>query len=179
MESKTALVLGGAKCVHEDIAAALALFTPDVIVAVKDIGITYPKYDYWATLHPERLPKELGQRRASGLVDPVCIYTYAVRGVGNLGVPIKTLKITGGSSGMLGTEVALLHAARVVLTGTPLDPKQVHYRRPRKDGWKAAVHYRKVWTDDYPRLKDRVRSMSGWTKELLGAPTKEWLEGRT
>jgi hypothetical protein len=28
-----------------------------------------------------------------------------------------------------------------------------------------------------PHIKDKVRSMSGWTKELLGEPPPEWLNG--
>jgi hypothetical protein len=174
----TALVLGGAACVHDDIKAALQLFTPDIIVAVKDIGITWPKVDYWATFHPERLPKELGVRRASGLPDPKEIWTYRQPPKGSsFGIPIKILKTKGGSSGLLGTEGALDVADRIVLCGIPLDPGQVHYKRPRRGGWPPAKMYRLAWTVALPRIKDKVRSMSGWTKEVLGAPTLEWLGG--
>lgn len=172
-----ALVLGGAQCVHDDIAAAQALFKADIIMAVKDIGITWPHIDYWATYHPERLPKELGQRRAAGLPDPKAIFTYHVRIPPSLDLPIRVMKTKGGSSGLLGTEAALLVADKAVLCGIPLDPKQVHYRRPKKGGWPPAAMYRKAWDVAYPQLKNRVRSMSGWTRELLGAPDAEWLRG--
>ena len=171
-----ALVLGGAQCVYNDIAAAQAMFKPDIIVAVKDIGITWPHVDYWATLHPERLPKELKQRRDAGLPDPKAIYSYRMRVPSGLGIEIRVLDTPGGSSGMLGTQAALLVADKAVLVGIPLDPKQVHYCRPKKGGWPPANMYRKVWTEAHPKLKDRVRSVSGWTRDLLGAPTKEWLE---
>jgi hypothetical protein len=177
---KTAMVLGGAQCVHDDIKAAQELFTADIIVAVKDIGITWPNVDYWATFHPERLPKELGERRKAGLPDPKEIWTHQInrpKGQAALGVPIKILRIRGGSSGLLGTEGALAVADRIVLCGIPLDPGQVHYKRPRRGGWPPAKMYRLAWNEVYPKLKDRVRSMSGWTKELLGAPTVEWLNG--
>jgi hypothetical protein len=39
----------------------------------------------------------------------------------------------------------------------------------------AYESYRKGWERKLPDIKDRVRSMSGWTKELLGKPTKGWL----
>lgn len=172
-----ALVLGGAQCLHDDVKAALQLFTPDIIMAVKDIGITWPKVDYWATLHPERLPKELAQRRAANLPDPKAIYTYkGLAAAQGLGIEIRHLATKGGSSGLLGTEAALLVADKAVLVGIPLDPKQVHYRRPKKGGWPPATMYRQAWKAVYPQLKGRVRSMSGWTKELLGAPTLEWLQ---
>lgn len=171
-----ALVLGGAQCLHEDVAAAQKLFKADIIVAVKDIGITWPHVDYWATFHPERLPKELAQRRAAGLPDPKKVYTYRLRVPDKLNIPMQIIDTKGGSSGMMGTEVALLVADKVVLCGIPLDPKQKHYRRPKKEGWPAALVYRKAWKAAYPKLKGRVRSMSGWTKELLGEPTEEWLK---
>lgn len=172
----TALVLGGAECVHKDIEDALQLFTPDIIVAVKDIGITWPKYDYWATLHPERLPKEITVRRKLGLPDPKEVWTYRVVPKSlDIGIPLKILKTRGGSSGLLGTEGALDVANRIVLCGIPLDPKQVHYKRPRRGGWPPAKMYRLAWEQALPKIKGRVRSMSGWTKEVLGAPTIEWL----
>lgn len=177
-----ALVLGGAACLHDDIVAANKLFKPDVIVAVKDIGITWPSYDYWATLHPERLPKELGQRRAAGLPDPKAVYSYrshtgprGSRSTRGLGIEMRVIALTGGSSGMLGTWAALLHADKVVLAGIPLDPKQMHYSRPKRGGWPAAMLYRKQWTAEHKKFKGRVRSMSGWTSELLGTPSQEWL----
>jgi len=171
-----ALVMGGAQCLFEDIAAAEKLFKPDIIVAVKDIGITWPHVDHWVTYHPERLPKELAERRRAGLPDPGQIWAYQVPRKSGIDLPIKALTSTkGGSSGLLGTEVALIVATKAVLCGIPLDPKQVHYRRPRKGGWPPGQTYRLAWKAIYPKLKHRVRSMSGWTRELLGAPTKEWL----
>ena len=173
----TALVMGGAKCVYEDIEAALKLFKPDVIVAVKDIGVTWPHVDHWVTYHPERLPKELAERRKAGLPDPGKIWSYMRQKKSGIDLPIHVMNTRGGSSGLLGTDVALAVADKVVLCGIPLDPDQVHYRRPKKGGWPPARAYRLAWTEAHPRLKDRVRSMSGWTRKTLGEPTEEWLHG--
>ena len=148
----------------------------DSIVAVKDIGITYPHVDHWVTYHPERLKRELAQRRQLGYSDPKFIWTYdRIRLKDDLGVPIKRIGRKGGSSGYMGMWVGLEVADKVVLCGIPMDPKMPHYRRPKKRGWPEAEMYRKVWLDNLPLLKDRVRSMSGWTKDLLGAPTADWL----
>ena len=171
-----ALVLGGAKCVHEDIAAAEKLFKADIIVAVKDIGITWPHVDHWATYHPERLPKELAERRRAGLPDPGRIWSHITPKKSGINLPITALQVRGGSSGFLGVHVALLHATRVVICGIPLDPAQVHYKRPKKGGWPPAKAYRMAWTEALPKFKDRVRSMSGWTRQVLGAPDAEWLK---
>lgn len=172
-----ALVLGGARCVYDDIAAAQKLVTTDIVVAVKDIGITWPTPHYWATLHPERVPKELAERRRSGLPDPIAIYTYNKRIPKGIDLPYHVVDLKGGSSGLLGVMVALEVADKAVVCGVPLDPRQPHYRRPKKQGWPPATMYRIAWKQVHSKLKDRVRSMSGWTRELLGEPTAEWVNG--
>jgi hypothetical protein len=171
-----AIVLGGAACLHEDMQAAFELFAPDVVIAVKDIGITYPHIDHWVTYHPERLPKELAIRRSKGLADPLFVWTYdkiAIRP--KIGIEFRTVKHRGGSSGFMGMAVACIVADRAVLCGIPMDPKQKHFSRPKKQGWPEATYYRRVWSEHHDEYKDRVRSMSGWTKEIFGAPTQEWL----
>jgi hypothetical protein len=129
------------------------------------------------TYHPERLPKELAERRRLGLPDPGQIWAHQVPRKPGIDLPIKVKTTKGGSSGLLGTEVALEFADKVVLCGIPLDPTQVHYRRPKKGGWPPATMYRLAWQQVHSKLKHRVRSMSGWTREFLGAPTEEWLKG--
>lgn len=171
-----AIVLGGAQCLHEDIETALAMFNPDVVVAVKDIGITYPHIDHWVTYHPERLPKEVHIRRSKGLADPLYVWTYdkiTVRP--KVGIEFRTVKHRGGSSGFMGMVVACIVADKAVLCGIPMDPKQKHFSRPKKQGWPEANYYRRVWSEHHGEYKDRVRSMSGWTREIFGAPSKEWL----
>ena len=171
-----ALVLGGASNVYDDTKAALALFTPDVIVAVKDIAITYPKVDHWVTYHPERLVRELPRRRLSGLPDPIAVWMHeGGRMASNLGIQVKHLPHRGGSSGFMGMVVGCKVADKAVLCGIPMDPNLKHFSRPKPRGWPEGMFYRQVWIKHLPEFKDRVRSMSGWTRELLGAPTKEWL----
>jgi hypothetical protein len=38
------------------------------------------------------------------------------------------------------------------------------------------ANFQKGWTAKFNEIKHKARSMSGWTKDLLGAPTKEWIE---
>jgi len=176
---KTALILGGAKCLYDDVEAALKLFTPDIVIAVKDIGITYPIIHHWVTFHIDRTPRELATRRATGLRDPECIWHHAkARNVPYLDVPTRKIVVKGGSSGMMGVLCALeLGVDKAVLTGIPLDPAMPHYHR-RKHGkpWRDATLYRAFWKQEAPTFNDRVRSMSGYTKELLGEPTAKWFK---
>lgn len=172
-----AIVLGGAACLHEDMGAAFSLFKPDVVVAVKDIGISYERVDHWCSYHPERFPKEIARRRAAGFPDPLYLWTYdriAVRP--KVGIEYRTVPHRGGSSGFMGMAVACIVADRAVLCGVPMDPTQKHFSRPKKHGWPEAMYYRRVWSEHYDAYRHKVRSMSGWTREIFGAPTKEWLE---
>ena len=81
----------------------------------------------------------------------------------------------GGSSGLLATRVAVadLNSPKVVLCGVPQDDR-AHFDRPGK--WRHADSFVESWEAIVPRIRDRVRSMSGWTREVFGAPTREWLE---
>lgn len=75
-----------------------------------------------------------------------------------------------GSSSLLGVMAALdLGYRKIILCGCPLYGKNQRgrdYNKQYAEGWK----YR------YEMIKPFCRSMSGWTLELLGPPTKEWFE---
>lgn len=93
----------------------------------------------------------------------------------HLGLPLRYVPCIGGSSGMLGVQVAQqMGAERIVICGIPMT------NTPRFDdakGWEEAGSYLDAWEKGRDDLKGYVRSMSGWTQELLGAPTVEWLNG--
>jgi|APCry1669192522_1035417.scaffolds.fasta_scaffold01538_6 hypothetical protein len=173
---KTALVLGGGASVWEDLEAAQDLFQPDWIAAVNDIGTRWPGgLNFYVTLHADKMCDWRKARADRGFKPALCH-------VGNEGAPgidkvmdYRWPGMTGsGSSGLFAAKVALDHGAdRVVLAGVPMQAAQSHFYGGGTwsdcssfiDGWRAAL----------PFIKDSVRSMSGWTKEILGAPTPEWL----
>lgn len=74
-----------------------------------------------------------------------------------------------GSSALLGCLASIqMGYKKIILCGCPLEglnDKKSPYSMFRQ-GWK--FHFNKV--------KDNVRSMSGWTQQLLGGPTEEWLK---
>lgn len=175
-----ALVIGGAGSVFQDIRAVEQLLgKPPVVVAVKDIGIAYPQVDHWCTYHADRIPKELPQRQYLMWPMPKCIWTnYGARISFECPTEIKRIKLQGGSSGLLGAVVGLVVAEKAVLAGIPMDPSMRHFN-DRKKGkpWDDGRLYWKHWQECLPILKDRVRSISGRTRELLGKPTLEWKDG--
>lgn len=175
-----ALVLGGAANVYDDMHAALRLFgEPDVYVGVKDIGWEHPKVTHWCSYHVDRIPRELEKRRSLGYPDPERIWTYKGVRAPKMQVPVYFHKVRGGSSGLLGAYVGTIVAERAVLCGIPMDMDMPHYHM-RKHGkaWKEGRLYKPHWQSAESELKNKVKSMSGWTKELLGEPSWEWVHGR-
>ena len=87
----------------------------------------------------------------------------------------------GGSSGLLAVTVALelgkenQDQLRIVLAGVPMDPAAGNFRAPSVP-WAEATVYHPAWEERAEALKKNVRSMSGWTAELLGKPTAAWLQ---
>ena len=161
------LILGGAYCVFEDIEASQELFLPDVVVAVNDIGIYVEQVDHWCTMHPEKMPAWAKQREAHGFEKPN-MWTATHKAKEGF-----TLVNSMGGSGILGVNLAkFLNASKIILAGIPMT-QDAHFNK--KHGWIEATLYRQFWRGEksYPKW---VRSMSGWTKEMYGEPTEEWLK---
>jgi hypothetical protein len=90
-----------------------------------------------------------------------------------------------GSSTLYGVMLAMkLGYQKVIVAGSPLlgrqrvpwpdeEPNHQNTLSVHPYGYAA---YRGGWLSEQPVIMDRVRSVSGWTMELLGEPTVEWLE---
>jgi len=169
-----ALILGGAANVHDDAKAALELFTPDLVLAVNDIGTVWPgPIDAYCSLHPEKFPAWLATRAANGHAPPGSLWTSEGR-QRRATLPVRTVRCHGGGSGMLAVKVAReLGATHIVLAGMPMAHGYAHFHDPKP--WFAARLYQRFWVRDQGQLRIDTRSMSGLTRELLGYPTQEWL----
>lgn len=176
------LVVGRADGVWTEYEQALKLGQFDLLMAINRAGRDCPaRVQHWVSYHPHLIPHWIEQRHALGLPEHAAvlwsgIYQGQKVGVGRCGFPIQYVNSNGGSSGKLAVDVCLegLNADRVVLCGCPLERSA---RYDDSTAWTEAEVYRAAWLEEHDRLKDRVRSMSGWTQELLGAPTPEWLNG--
>ena len=173
------LVLGSAATVVGDVTALPGDTERAYIVGVNRVGIHFPYMDHWASLHPECFHRDRG--------GPGWLLQRAERGHGTFpvtwgpaskpGTASCTLATAGrGSSGYFGVEVAKhLGADRIVLCGIPMTPTE-HF--DGDEPWEMANAHWKHWLREHERGKlDGVRSMSGRTRDLLGAPTTEWLRG--
>lgn len=88
-----------------------------------------------------------------------------------------------GTSGLYAVQIAMeeLGFDGVILAGCPIDaaagtlaPENSLMTDPAR-----VSKYRPEWLKALPDIGTRTRSMSGWTRDLLGAPTGEWLRSLT
>lgn len=172
----TAIVIGGASCVWEDVEKARRLFEPDAFLVTNDMTVLWPeRIDYMCSLHPEKILEWLNHRNKHGFAPPGEVWSHkqgGPRGVLHRGVD-RTTPDWAGSSGLFACKVAIEQDfKKIVVCGVPILANSLHIVRNKH--WSAAVAFQSGWKRNKHFLKDKVRSMSGWTKEFLGEPTPEW-----
>lgn len=178
----TAVVIGGAACLHDDLARVGLV---DLRIGVNDAGYAFPDLNAVATVHFEHVPKWRALREQAGFPPTAWISfdqpphpTLRPRPVSEPdGVEIwRPPDLTAwvwGSSSLYATGVALFvfGADRVILAGCPLDESPNLYRDELE--WAQFQRYRQWWEKVAHVMQGRVYSPSGWTAELLGRP--EWV----
>lgn len=180
----TALVLGGAGCVWADVEAALELGEFDGVVTCNDITAAWPgRIDAAVSLHSDSWPRWIIARDRAGYARPERVLGHleftdrerrkdVVTGYAEYRFPGQTRT---GSSGLFALKVALVDLGfdRAVLCGVPMSAEHGHFFEPT--AWRAAQAHQTGWREALPQFQDRARSMSGWTRKLLGPPTADWL----
>ena len=160
---KILLIVGSAPCLREDLAAFHALVASGAydVMAIGLDTAEYPgRIDHVATYHSYELPQFYMRREAIGGNQD-----YEIHSQEQYRIWVNRLwpyDPPSGSSAMLGVEAGMgMGYEKIILAGCPLSGRYDEFH----PGWKVR----------YETIKDHVRSLSGWTKELLGAPTEEWL----
>jgi hypothetical protein len=161
-------VLGGAGGNWDELARASQIAPVRYLVAVNDAAMHYPgQLDAFVTLHPEKLSGWLGARRTAGLPEPAAVIAHTAHALVTEVVGYQWPGMTGsGSSGLFATKIALERTTLpVVLCGVPMNASGAHFFCDAP--WSEVEQFRAAWEWALPRL-GLVRSMSGWTAELLG-----------
>jgi hypothetical protein len=168
-----ALVLGCAENVWQDSYAILNQCSPDGIFACKDMIAKWPaRIDYGCTLHPDRTDGYLQER--SHKKYPMGFDVYAHRNFQSR-TTHKELRDWAGSTGLFAVRVAIeMGFSGIVLAGVPMQKQYGHITR--KEPWVAAKQFHNGWNKHREELEHCVRSMSGWTRQMFGTPTKAWFE---
>jgi hypothetical protein len=168
-----ALVLGCGECVWHDAARFYEMATPDAVIAVKDMILLWPlRVDYGVNLHPER---SIGyMRERAKLKRNTDFEVWAHKSLTST-LPHRVTTDWQGSTGLLAVKIALEEGFDgVVLAGVPMEPSAGHVVRHK--AWQSAQMFRKGWKVHFGEIESKVKSMSGWTMDLLGTPTTEWLQ---
>ena len=188
---KTCLIIGDSDNVQEDLGRAFELSNFDHIIAVKRVLSRLSiKIDAWVSLHAEMAEDIIGLRIKNGFEMGFDVYTdkpvnpKVKLNLLSSGVrKFNLYKVDwGGSSGLYGVQIALKYfsPSKIVLAGIPIDSK--YLRHGTATHWAASEsgvqRYQQAWLKHRNELKYRVKSLSGWTKDLLGHPSKDWFESR-
>lgn len=175
MRPPVAICLGGARSVWADLETAKLIVgdRPHLIVACNYSGLKYEGHlDAWVTLHPEFLKDWMKKREEAGLNADYRAFTHlAKRGVDAEILPYRW----HASSGFYMPHVAFerLGCAGAILCGVPFDDTGGHIHWPGE--WDHAYHYQKGLKAAV-ESGEPIRSMSGRTRELFGAPDADWLK---
>jgi hypothetical protein len=173
--SGTALILGSAACLWDDVRAAKDL--GHHYIAVNDAGMyihlagafTKFRLRHWASLESSFFPAY--RIRTNGTQNHSVLYhsNQPDEGV-DFAWRLQHPSFIGGTSSLFATLVALgLGYDPVILCGVPLDGSGYFYGPPESHG----IQYNsclRFWEKHLDVFKGRVKSMSGNTRELLGAP---------
>lgn len=185
---KSALVVGCAATVWNEVKAARELCEFDAVYCVKMAGIHWPaKFKTWVTLHPEFMDGYEAERHKAGLPNGheiVAPLTTEVGMHGKKGNIHRRVSYrwpgmnSSASSGIYAAKVALDDGYdRVVLAGIPMTKEAGHFMRGK--AWLQRDCFTPGLNKAVPFMRGKVKSMSGHTMELLGSPTASWLAGGT
>jgi len=186
---KLALVVGSAACIWADAKAARELCNFDAVCCIKRAGIEWPEaFQFWATLHPEMMDDFEARRKANGLPGGYEIVAPLANEVGMHGKKGNVKHRisyrwpgmnSSAGSGLYGAKAMIDLGYYVVLAGIPMN-NEPHFLKHELWGtgdWNGLDSFLNGFEKSLPFLKDKCRSMSGRTKELLGLPDPTWLNG--
>lgn len=190
----SALVVGCARCVWDDVKAAQELGNFDRIYCVKLAGVHWQTGDFtWVGLHPEAMDDYEKKRLNLGLPGGYEIVAPLSHEVGQHGKKGRVTRRVAyqwpgmshsAGSGIYGAKVAMHDGHnKIVLAGIPMEPEAGHFISKDKNiqgitrgpVWKDFPAFVSGYTFALPIMKGIVKSMSGRTRKDLGAPTAQWL----
>jgi hypothetical protein len=175
-----ALIFGRGRGVWDEMVAARQIGYFDIVIAVGKAACDYPGFlDHWVSFHAELFDKWSARRKElffpmQGITFWTSRYQGKARAIYANGFKINEVRQEGGSSGLIAVKVAqALGARRIVLAGIPMEESFGHY--DEVGAWDEARTHRAIWEKEAHLLQENVRSMSGWTQQRFGSPSKEWL----
>lgn len=191
--SGTLLVVGSAPCLFEDVDAALKLRQFAAIMLVNGACTALANADHVLSGHSDKAEQfAAARRRRFPNAPPWRLHattgnpTDAAKGCPSVTDWHSQAFCTGATSIGKGAKIGLLALGfdEVILCGAPMDgsgyfkgegTKTIDCLRigdPANQGHRSIDGYRRKFRDKLaPAFKGRIFSMSGYTREIVGAPT--------
>jgi len=173
MENNIILLIGFGPCVKDDLFLANAVINGQefqtMAIGMDVVKMFENRTDYIITNHPEDIPiiKSIMEKRGYN-PSPIVTPTNAAGTDFILDPPYEG---PSGSSAIVGSLWALQQGfKKIILCGCPLSGNAIE-----GNPYEA---FRPGWQYHFNKVKGRVKSMSGWTAELLGKPTLDWVAER-
>ena len=161
-------------------------YQPPDLMAVNDIGMYLPHLEHWVSFHDDTLvlQNELRYRMWPQASQPMLhsnggghLVRKDRRAVIEPVVPIHYWRFQFQSllcSGVLAICVGLsLGYSKIVLAGVPADNDGAFYHPPHERSAHGNTESHGAWQEflqDVPEAKEKVRSLSGFTRQWFGAP---------
>lgn len=167
-------VIGGGSSMWEDYFKSQEMFPGTDTIAVNIAGMVISDITHQFSWHPKQILAIKAFRQAEWADDKSIVHT--VKDVP--GCVYWNFNGATSVSGMTAVELAwLLGYRRIALCGVPVDGKGYFYKPTDNPDMHDKFRKREVFKFMEFFGQDCVRSFSGYTKEILGEPTKEWADG--
>jgi hypothetical protein len=175
------MIIGSAPCAQEDLSVFDRMAVPVchgidpfdyMAVGLSSLDVVDRNFKYIANNHPVNIPKirQIMKERHEAAGGN---WQYQIIGPApDPGVDIvEPYRPPTGSSAITGALAAIrMGYEKIILIGCPLTGKSPTGGNPYEE-------FRAGWEAKKDELTGKVKSMSGFTRELLGEPTGEWLTG--
>lgn len=175
-EPEIAIIVGGSETWQRDLEEARKFVGNRRVqfFYINDQIKSFAEHGVACTLHPDKLNGHvawLTVRRKAGLPDPDEVWSHRKHAA----VTHDTASIDWrGSSGLFAVQVARSKGFnKIIVCGVPMTVEDSHFERHQK--WQSAIGFRDGWNKHKNEIAPYVRSMSGWTRGLLGEPSEDWI----
>lgn len=166
------IVLGGGRCVWDDWQKLKAQNYSGSLMAVNDIGQWLDNIEHWVSLHPANFRHWIGLKRLHGAHSHDCL-THTNEPSEGIRVSWE-LRPAAEFSGFFAIQVGLLLGyEQIVVCGVPMDGTGHFFGAPWETGEHNDPNVKKSFRNNAqncPEMMTRTRGVSGYVKELFGAP---------
>lgn len=176
------VICGSAQCLFEDLAEVQILvdliFNPASerpqadVMCINHTALYYPYFfKHWVTYHKDIFKCERKYIKGD-------VITHSVGDDWGVDKVWQFERYHGTDSGLLAVKVAkALGYKKIILAGVPIDGTKRFFDPVGEVCHFDADNIRLGWDMEKrePDTQDRIRSLSGWTRELFGAPAAAWL----